>query len=109
MSGTLPCRADTQCRPRFGCRRHVELSKPIRCHKLLVARMQSIITKSISDDDVKSMYSNIALLAGRKGYEVTRTSGTGGITCPQSHADLLFVLHENDSLLPNRAGKNCTV
>ena len=27
MSGTLPCRADTQCRPRFGdiwqCRRHV--------------------------------------------------------------------------------------
>jgi len=81
----------------------------IHCHKLLVARMQSIITKSISDDDVKSMYSNIALLAGRKGYEVTRTSGTGGITCPQSHADLLFVLHENDALLPNRAGKNCTV
>ena len=42
-------------------------NKPIHCHKLLVARMQSIITKSISDDDVKSMYSNIALLAGRKG------------------------------------------
>ena len=79
------------------------------CHKLLSARMQSMLTTSISDDDVKSMYSNIALLAGRKGFEVTRTSGTGGITCPQSHKDLLFVLHENDSLLPNKAGKTCSV
>ena len=83
--------------------------KHIECHKLLVARMQSMMTKSISDIDIKSMYSNISLLAGRKGYEMTRTSGTGGITSPQSHADLLFVLHENDSLLPNKAGKNCPV
>ena len=32
MSGTLPCRADTQCRPRFGdiwrCRRHVADMSP---------------------------------------------------------------------------------
>jgi hypothetical protein len=81
----------------------------IDCHKLLVARMQSMISKSISDDAVKSMYSNIAPIAGRKGYEITRTSGTGGITCPQSHKDLLFVLHENDTLLPNIAGKTCSL
>ena len=79
------------------------------CHKLLSARMQSMLTTSISDDDVKSLYSNIALIAGRKGFEVTRTSGTGGVTCPQSHKDLLFVLHENDSLLPNLTGKTCSV
>jgi hypothetical protein len=36
----------------------------IDCQKLLVACMQSMISKSISDDDVKSMYSNIAPIAG---------------------------------------------
>ena len=72
--------------------------------KLLAARMQSTLSKSISDSDVKTMHSNLSLLAGRKGFEVTRTSGTAGFTSPQSHADLLFVLHDNDSLLPNKAG-----
>lgn len=72
--------------------------------KLLAARMQSILSKSISDSDVETMHSNLCLLAGRKGFEVTRTSGTAGFTSPQSHADLLFVLRDNDSLLPNKAG-----
>jgi len=39
VSGTLPCRADTQCRPRFGdiwrCRRHVELSPGARTISLI--------------------------------------------------------------------------
>ena len=35
--------------------------------KLLVARMQSMLDPSISDANVASMYSNLSLLAGRKG------------------------------------------
>ena len=39
MSGTLPCRADTQCRPRFGdiwrCRRHVADMSPTCGAKVL--------------------------------------------------------------------------
>jgi hypothetical protein len=72
--------------------------------KLLAARMQSTLSKSISDTDVETMHSNLSILAGRKGYEVTRKSGTAGFTSSQSHADLLFVLHDNDSLTPNRLG-----
>ena len=77
--------------------------------KLLVARMQSMLDPSISNADIASMYSNLSQLAGRKGYEVTRTSGTAGFTTHQSHADLLFVLHKNDSLLPNKAGSSLII
>jgi hypothetical protein len=37
------------------------------CHKLLVARMQSMLTRSISDNDVKSMYSTFAFLQDARG------------------------------------------
>ena len=40
MSGTLPCRADTQCRPRFGdiwrCRRHVADMSPTCGAKIII-------------------------------------------------------------------------
>ncbi len=77
--------------------------------KLLVAHMQSMLDPSISDANVASMYSNLSLLAGRKGYEFTQTSGTAGFATYQSHADLLFVLHENDSLLPNKTGSSLII
>ena len=47
--------------------------------------------------------------AEQKGYEVTRTSGTAGFTTHRSHADLLFALHENDSLLPNKTGSSLII
>ncbi len=40
--------------------------KDIGC-KLLVARMQSMLDPSISNTNVASVYSNLSLLAGRKG------------------------------------------
>ena len=43
MSGTLPCRADTQCRPRFGdiwrCRRHVADMSPTCGAKVFPTRL----------------------------------------------------------------------
>jgi hypothetical protein len=66
--------------------------------KLLATRMQSTLSKSISDTVVETMHSNLLPIAGRKGYEVTRKSGTAGFTSSQSHADLLFVLHETPTL-----------
>lgn len=72
--------------------------------KLLTMRMHTMINYSISDEAVKSMYTNLRAISGRRGSEVTRTSGTGGYVTHQSHKDLLFVLHENDGLLPNKAG-----
>jgi hypothetical protein len=89
--------------------------------KLLTLRIQTMIKRSITDEDAKSMYTNLRAISGRWGSEVTRTSGTGGYVTTQSHKDLLtsgtggyvttqshkdllFVLHENDGLLPNKAG-----
>ena len=65
--------------------------------------MQSILIHLISDDDAASM-SNLRTISGRRGSEVTRTSGTDGYVTTQSHKDLLFVLHDNDGLLLNKAG-----
>ena len=62
------------------------------------------MTSSISYKAVESLYSNLRPLADRGGFEVTRTSGTSGFVSHQSHKDLLFVLRENDGLLPNKAG-----
>jgi hypothetical protein len=72
--------------------------------KLLCARMQSILTSSISDDIVQSIYSNLRPISGKQGFEVTRLGGTGGYTCDQSTKDLLYILKQNDSLLPRKAG-----
>lgn len=72
--------------------------------KLLCLRLQRLLRHAIPDDVVESMYTNVLPMAGRGGYEVTRTSGTNYKTCPQSHKNFLFVLHENDALLPNKAG-----
>ena len=72
--------------------------------KLLVNRIQSLVNSSLSDAEVEDLYWNLRAISGRRGFEVTRTSGTGGVTSPQTHVDLLFVLHENEYLLPNKAG-----
>jgi hypothetical protein len=72
--------------------------------KLLCARMQSILTTAISDDIVESIYSNLRPISGKQGFEVTRLGGTGGYTCDQSTKDLLYILKQNDSLLPRKAG-----
>ena len=65
--------------------------------------MQNLLQPMIKDKDVKSMYSNLRSIAGRKGYDVTRTSGTGGYTTPHTYKKILFVLGEHDSLLPKKA------
>ena len=59
--------------------------------KLLSARMQSMLTTSISDNIVQSIYSNLCPVSGKQGFDVTRLGGTGGCTCDQSTKDLLYI------------------
>ncbi len=56
--------------------------------KLLCARMQSILTKSISDNLVQSIYSNLHPVSGKQGFDVTGLGGTGECTCDQSIKDV---------------------
>lgn len=72
--------------------------------KLLTMRMQKLVTLAIPDKKVETLLSNLLPVAGNKGNEVTRNCGTNGFTSAQTHKDLLFVLRENDTLLPNKAG-----
>lgn len=72
--------------------------------KLFLGRMQRMLTESISDSDVASLYANILPFCGKHGYEVTRTSGTGGMTSDQSTKDLFCVLRRHNQLLPNKTG-----
>ena len=68
----------------------------------LCTRMQSMLTTSISDNIVQSIYSNLCPVSGKQGFDVTRLGGTGGYTCDQSTKDLLYILKQNDSLLPKK-------
>jgi len=72
--------------------------------KLLCLRFQKLLTSSISNDTVESMYSNLLPVSGRKSVDVTRTSGSNGKVNCQSHKNLLYVFHTNDALIPHRAG-----
>ena len=72
--------------------------------KLLCLRIQSLVTSSISDEVVESLYTNLLPRSGRKSRDVTRTSGSNGKVNSQSHKNFLYVLHTNDSLLPNKGG-----
>ena len=66
--------------------------------KLFLGRMQRMLTESISDSDVASLYANILPFCGKHGYEVSRTSGTGGMKSDQSTKDLFYVLRCNSGL-----------
>ena len=74
------------------------------CTKLLINRVQSLLTKSMDDEAVEEMYHHLYYVAGRDGKEINRTSGTNGFTSPSTHLDLLSSLHNNPSLLPNKVG-----
>ena len=74
------------------------------CTKLLINRLQRLVTNDMDDSMVEDMYNQLYFVAGRDGKEVTRTSGTNGITSPSTHMDLLSALHNNPSLLPNKVG-----
>lgn len=72
--------------------------------KLLCLRFPKMITKSITEKEAKSLYTNLRVLAGKGGYEVVRSSGTNGRTTNQTHKDLLIALSKNKTLLPSKAG-----
>ncbi len=72
--------------------------------KLLCCRMQNLVNSAISNSDVKSLYTNILPFCGKKGYEMTRLSGSNGYTSDQTTKDLFSALHRNQYLLPNKAG-----
>ena len=66
--------------------------------------MQNLVNSAISSSDVKSLYTNILPFYGKKGYEMTRLSGSNGYTSDQTTKDLFSVLRRNQYLLPNKAG-----
>jgi hypothetical protein len=72
--------------------------------KLLCLRFQSLLTSSISNEIVKSMYSNLLPVSGRKSVDVTRTGGSNGKVNSQSHKNFLYVFRTNHALAPKRAG-----
>lgn len=72
--------------------------------KLICQRLQRTVLQKIDDKHVSIMYNYLLPSAGRAGVEVVRTGGTAGTTNTQSHKDMLHVLQQNGSMLPNKAG-----
>jgi len=72
--------------------------------KLIILRFHNMIHHSISSEAAFSLYSQVQCKAGKQGFEVKRTSGTGGRVSEQSDIDLMFAMRESESSLPRKLG-----
>lgn len=72
--------------------------------KLLLSRMQSMLSSSVDDITAEEIFANVLPFCGKNGWEVNRKGGTNGYVTDQSKRNLLSTLAYNKKLLPNKAG-----
>ena len=72
--------------------------------KLIMLRFHNMIHNNILCEAAFALYSQVRCIADKQGFEVKRTSGTGGCVSEQTDIDLMFAMRESESSLPRKLG-----
>ena len=72
--------------------------------KLLLLRIHSLIKSSVTDQVVEDIYEMCGAVAGKRGFDLTRTGGSSGKTNDQTDVEFLHAMHEVGSALPRKLG-----